>query len=172
MRTISCRLVWGLSTDRTWVSNFIIRFFFPVDLQFCIYTLLVWIQKKRCFFLQQYVPFRVIINNMQETPLWECVVSFSISESLPPLLLRLVLRDTFDRLLKNQMQNRIIIYKSFQTGTCDYIERMNSKITYLLCAPGRMYVFYGNKTSAQFLNFSSSVTSLDTLKTHILSSAC
>lgn len=45
------------------------------------------------------------------------------------------------------------------------------KMTYLLCAPGRMYVFYGNKTSAQFLNFSSSVTSQDTLKTHILFTA-
>lgn len=32
-----------------------------------------------------------------------------------------------------------------------------------------MYVFYGNKTSTQFLSFSSSVTSQDTLKTHILS---
>uniref|UniRef100_A0A7N8XNG7 AP-2 complex subunit alpha n=1 Tax=Mastacembelus armatus TaxID=205130 RepID=A0A7N8XNG7_9TELE len=36
---------------------------------------------------------------------------------------------------------------------------------------GRMYVFYGNKTSTQFLNFSSSVTSQNTLKTHILSTA-
>uniref|UniRef100_A0A7N6B085 AP-2 complex subunit alpha n=1 Tax=Anabas testudineus TaxID=64144 RepID=A0A7N6B085_ANATE len=34
---------------------------------------------------------------------------------------------------------------------------------------GRIYVFYGNKTSAQFLNFSSSVSSPDTLKAHILS---
>uniref|UniRef100_A0A8D0APN8 AP-2 complex subunit alpha n=1 Tax=Sander lucioperca TaxID=283035 RepID=A0A8D0APN8_SANLU len=34
---------------------------------------------------------------------------------------------------------------------------------------GRIYVFYGNKTSTQFLSFSSSVTSSDTLKTHILS---
>ncbi|TDH16720.1 hypothetical protein EPR50_G00000770 [Perca flavescens] len=33
---------------------------------------------------------------------------------------------------------------------------------------GRIYVFYGNKTSTQFLSFSSSVTSSDTLKTHIL----
>ncbi|KAK2919668.1 hypothetical protein Q8A73_001872 [Channa argus] len=32
---------------------------------------------------------------------------------------------------------------------------------------GRIYVFYGNKTSAQFLNFSSSVTSPDTLKTQL-----
>lgn len=44
-------------------------------------------------------------------------------------------------------------------------------MTYLLCAPGRIYVFYGNKTSAQFLNFSSSVSSPDTLKAHILSTA-
>uniref|UniRef100_A0A8D0DGA2 AP-2 complex subunit alpha n=1 Tax=Sander lucioperca TaxID=283035 RepID=A0A8D0DGA2_SANLU len=36
---------------------------------------------------------------------------------------------------------------------------------------GRIYVFYGNKTSTQFLSFSSSVTSSDTLKTHILSTA-
>lgn len=34
---------------------------------------------------------------------------------------------------------------------------------------GRMYVFYGNKTSTQFLSFSSSVSSSDTLKSHILS---
>uniref|UniRef100_A0A8P4K6D5 AP-2 complex subunit alpha n=1 Tax=Dicentrarchus labrax TaxID=13489 RepID=A0A8P4K6D5_DICLA len=34
---------------------------------------------------------------------------------------------------------------------------------------GRMYVFYGNKTSTQFLSFSSSVSCSDTLKTHILS---
>lgn len=33
---------------------------------------------------------------------------------------------------------------------------------------GRMYVFYGNKTSTQFLNFSTSVTSTDILRTHIL----
>ncbi|XP_063737302.1 AP-2 complex subunit alpha-2-like [Eleginops maclovinus] len=32
---------------------------------------------------------------------------------------------------------------------------------------GRMYVFYGNKTSSQFLSFSSSVTSSDTLKTQV-----
>ncbi|XP_039992782.1 AP-2 complex subunit alpha-2 isoform X3 [Xiphias gladius] len=32
---------------------------------------------------------------------------------------------------------------------------------------GRMYVFYGNKTSTQFLSFSSSVTSHDTLKTQL-----
>uniref|UniRef100_A0A665WD04 AP-2 complex subunit alpha n=1 Tax=Echeneis naucrates TaxID=173247 RepID=A0A665WD04_ECHNA len=34
---------------------------------------------------------------------------------------------------------------------------------------GRIYVFYGNKTSTQFLSFTSSVTSPDSLKTHILS---
>lgn len=34
---------------------------------------------------------------------------------------------------------------------------------------GRMYVFYGNKTSTQFLSFSSALASQDTLKTHILS---
>uniref|UniRef100_A0A3Q1DAV6 AP-2 complex subunit alpha n=1 Tax=Amphiprion ocellaris TaxID=80972 RepID=A0A3Q1DAV6_AMPOC len=33
---------------------------------------------------------------------------------------------------------------------------------------GRIYVFYGNKTSTQFLSFSSFVTSSDILKTHIL----
>ncbi|XP_026149337.1 AP-2 complex subunit alpha-2 isoform X2 [Mastacembelus armatus] len=33
---------------------------------------------------------------------------------------------------------------------------------------GRMYVFYGNKTSTQFLNFSSSVTSQNTLKTQLI----
>uniref|UniRef100_A0A8D0CED7 AP-2 complex subunit alpha n=1 Tax=Scleropages formosus TaxID=113540 RepID=A0A8D0CED7_SCLFO len=33
---------------------------------------------------------------------------------------------------------------------------------------GRMYVFYGNKTSTQFLNFSPSVICQDALKTHIL----
>ncbi|KAM6942658.1 AP-2 complex subunit alpha-2-like isoform 2-T2 [Xenentodon cancila] len=33
---------------------------------------------------------------------------------------------------------------------------------------GRMYVFFGNKTSTQFLSFSSSVSSNDILKTHIL----
>ncbi|KAM9409691.1 AP-2 complex subunit alpha-2-like isoform 2-T2 [Pholidichthys leucotaenia] len=32
---------------------------------------------------------------------------------------------------------------------------------------GRMYVFYGNKTSTQFLSFSSSVTSSDVLKTQL-----
>ncbi|XP_058485063.1 AP-2 complex subunit alpha-2-like isoform X1 [Solea solea] len=32
---------------------------------------------------------------------------------------------------------------------------------------GRMYVFYGNKTSTQFLSFSSSVTNDDTLKTQL-----
>ncbi|XP_078107210.1 AP-2 complex subunit alpha-2-like isoform X2 [Sander vitreus] len=32
---------------------------------------------------------------------------------------------------------------------------------------GRIYVFYGNKTSTQFLSFSSSVTSSDTLKTQL-----
>nr|XP_046250292.1 AP-2 complex subunit alpha-2 isoform X2 [Scatophagus argus] len=32
---------------------------------------------------------------------------------------------------------------------------------------GRMYVFYGNKTSTQFLSFSSSVSSNDTLKTQL-----
>ncbi|XP_070763215.1 AP-2 complex subunit alpha-2-like isoform X3 [Enoplosus armatus] len=32
---------------------------------------------------------------------------------------------------------------------------------------GRIYVFYGNKTSTQFLSFSSSVTSQDTLKTQL-----
>ncbi|XP_029318759.1 AP-2 complex subunit alpha-2-like [Cottoperca gobio] len=32
---------------------------------------------------------------------------------------------------------------------------------------GRIYVFYGNKTSSQFLSFSSSVTSSDTLKTQL-----
>ncbi|KAM6950566.1 AP-2 complex subunit alpha-2-like isoform 2-T2 [Lycodopsis pacificus] len=32
---------------------------------------------------------------------------------------------------------------------------------------GRMYVFFGNKTSTQFLSFSSSVTSSDTLKTQL-----
>ncbi|XP_026233955.1 AP-2 complex subunit alpha-2 [Anabas testudineus] len=32
---------------------------------------------------------------------------------------------------------------------------------------GRIYVFYGNKTSAQFLNFSSSVSSPDTLKAQL-----
>uniref|UniRef100_A0A7N6F9X5 AP-2 complex subunit alpha n=1 Tax=Anabas testudineus TaxID=64144 RepID=A0A7N6F9X5_ANATE len=32
---------------------------------------------------------------------------------------------------------------------------------------GRIYVFYGNKTSAQFLNFSSSVSSPDTLKLNV-----
>uniref|UniRef100_A0A4W6D6L7 AP-2 complex subunit alpha n=1 Tax=Lates calcarifer TaxID=8187 RepID=A0A4W6D6L7_LATCA len=36
---------------------------------------------------------------------------------------------------------------------------------------GRMYVFYGNKTSTQFLSFSSSVTCNDTLKNHILSTS-
>ncbi|GLD55625.1 AP-2 complex subunit alpha-2-like protein, partial [Lates japonicus] len=36
---------------------------------------------------------------------------------------------------------------------------------------GRMYVFYGNKTSTQFLSFSSSVTCSDTLKNHILSTS-
>lgn len=34
-----------------------------------------------------------------------------------------------------------------------------------------MYVFYGNKTSTQFLSFSSSVASQDALSTHILSAA-
>ncbi|XP_006802381.1 AP-2 complex subunit alpha-2-like [Neolamprologus brichardi] len=34
---------------------------------------------------------------------------------------------------------------------------------------GRVYVFYGNKTSTQFLSFSSSVSSSDALKSHILS---
>uniref|UniRef100_A0A8D3ECW1 AP-2 complex subunit alpha n=1 Tax=Scophthalmus maximus TaxID=52904 RepID=A0A8D3ECW1_SCOMX len=33
---------------------------------------------------------------------------------------------------------------------------------------GRIYVFYGNKTSTQFLSFSSTVTSPDTLENHIL----
>ncbi|XP_057700779.1 AP-2 complex subunit alpha-2-like isoform X2 [Corythoichthys intestinalis] len=32
---------------------------------------------------------------------------------------------------------------------------------------GRMYVFFGNKTSSQFLSFSSSVTGDDALKTHV-----
>ncbi|CAB1422495.1 unnamed protein product [Pleuronectes platessa] len=36
---------------------------------------------------------------------------------------------------------------------------------------GRVHMFYGNKTSTQFLSFSSSVTSSDALKTHILSTA-
>ncbi|CAJ1048577.1 AP-2 complex subunit alpha-2 isoform X2 [Xyrichtys novacula] len=37
---------------------------------------------------------------------------------------------------------------------------------------GRMYVFFGNKTSTQFLSFSSSVASQDSLKAHILSATC
>lgn len=36
---------------------------------------------------------------------------------------------------------------------------------------GRIYVFYGNKTSTQFLSFSTSVTSNDVLNSHILWSA-
>ena len=33
---------------------------------------------------------------------------------------------------------------------------------------GRIYVFFGNKTSTQFLDFSSTVNCPDLLKTHIL----
>uniref|UniRef100_H3CL14 AP-2 complex subunit alpha n=1 Tax=Tetraodon nigroviridis TaxID=99883 RepID=H3CL14_TETNG len=33
---------------------------------------------------------------------------------------------------------------------------------------GRIYIFYGNKTSTQFLSFSSNVNSLDILKTHLI----
>lgn len=42
-------------------------------------------------------------------------------------------------------------------------------LTLTVTLAGRMYVFYGNKTSTQFLSFSSSVSSSDALKSHILS---
>lgn len=58
------------------------------------------------------------------------------------------------------------------TTTPCFCECMQISQTLIGCfLPGRIYVFFGNKTSTQFLNFSSSVTSQDTLNTHILSAA-
>ncbi|XP_076003069.1 AP-2 complex subunit alpha-2-like isoform X1 [Genypterus blacodes] len=78
-----------------------------------------------------------------------------LCESTPPAAID-VCEENFPRFV---CKNNGVLYENqlLQIGLkCEYRQNL-----------GRIYVFYGNKTSTQYFNFSSSVSSPDTLKTQL-----